>query len=313
MTATKRSLQPLRGIVPPMVTPLNLDGSLDIDSVKILIDHLIEGGVHGIFILGTTGEFSQLSYHTRRELIQETCKLVQGRVPVLVGITDVSIEESVSLAKVAAESGADAVVAAPPFYMNIDQDELHDYFWQLAGSVSLPLYLYNMPSHTKLVLEVSTVMRLSAHPNVIGLKDSSANGVYFQSLCHAFRENKDFVLMVGPEEMMAETVLMGSHGGVCGGANLFPSLYVKLYEAAANRDFDRIQKYQAQVMNLGQQIYQLGGYKSSYLKGLKTALSLKGLCQANFLPPLFPFKEEEVELLKKKVEALVLSQEQIEV
>jgi 4-hydroxy-tetrahydrodipicolinate synthase len=295
---------PLKGIVPPMITPLNGEGSLDSDSVEKLIEHLLAGGVHGIFILGTTGEFSGLSYQTRRELITQTCDQVGGRVPVLVGVTDVSIEESIALAEYSAEAGAYAVVVAPPFYMNIDQQELTHYYLQLADAISLPIFLYNMPSHTKLTIEVDTAVRLSAHERIIGLKDSSAHAVYFQSLCHAFRNHPEFVLMVGPEEMMAETVLMGSHGGVCGGANLFPELYVALYEAAANKDFEKIKVYQECVMEISQHIYQVGGYKSSYMKGLKTALSFAGLCQAQFALPLYPFSEPEAEELRRRVEKI---------
>ena len=289
---------PLKGIVPPMVTPLNADGSLDTASVKKLIQHLISGGVHGIFILGTTGEFSGLSYQTRRNLITQTCSQVARRVPVLVGITDVSIEESIALAEFSAKAGANAVVVAPPFYNNIDQKELIQYYLQLADAISIPMFLYNMPSHTKLTIEVDTAVQLAEHQRIIGLKDSSAHAVYFQSLCYAFRDHKDFVLMVGPEEMMAETVLMGSDGGVCGGANMFPQLYVQLYDAAVNRDFEKIFELQQRVMEISQNIYQVGGYKSSYMKGLKTALSFMGLCQAEFAAPLYPFSPEEAEKVK---------------
>lgn len=307
MTSFPSSNSPLRGIVPPMVTPLNPDGSLDTASAEKLIEHLIEGGVHGIFILGTTGEFSGLSYQTRKDLITQTCKQVGDRVPVLVGITDVSIQESICLADFSAAAGAYAVVAAPPFYNTIDQEELARYYMQLADGISLPLFLYNMPSHTKLTIEVNTVIKLSSHKRIIGLKDSSAHAVYFQGLCHAFKDQQEFVLMVGPEEMMAETVLMGGFGGVCGGANLFPKLYVELYDAAAGRDFEKLKSCQDTVMEISRNIYQVGQYKSSYMKGLKTSLSFLGLCQAQFAAPLFPFTESEEAELRSRFEAILAS------
>lgn len=288
-----------------MITPLNADGSLDSSSVEKLIEHLISGGVHGIFILGTTGEFSGLSYQVRKELIKQTCRQVGGRIPVLVGITDVSIKESIQLAEYSSSAGADAVVAAPPFYSNIDQEELTRYYLKLADSISLPLFLYNMPSHTKMNIEVDTVIKLCSHNRIIGLKDSSAHAVYFQSLCHAFKDQEDFVLMVGPEEMMAETVLMGGFGGVCGGANLFPKLYVELYEAAVSRNFEKMKTCQNLVMEISRNIYQVGQYKSSYMKGLKTALSFMGLCQAQFADPLFPFSEVEAEELRSRFDLIV--------
>ena len=134
------------------------------------MEHLVSGGVHGIFILGTTGESTSLSYKTREQLILESCKAVNGRVPVFVGITDTSIEESVRLALVAHNAGAAAVVVAPPYYYGLGQEELYKYYWSLASQVELPLFLYNMPSHTKINIDVKTVVRLSEHPNIVGVE-----------------------------------------------------------------------------------------------------------------------------------------------
>lgn len=291
--ATQTNKPAFSGIIPPMVTPLLSDNlTLDIEGVKQLVEHLVSGGVHGIFILGTTGESTSLSYKTREQLIVESCKAVNGRVPVFVGITDTSIEESVHQALIAHNSGAAAVVAAPPYYYGLGQEELYKYYWSLADQVSLPLFLYNMPSHTKINIDVKTVVRLSEHPNIIGLKDSSANAVYFQSLCHLLKTN--FSLLVGPEEITAETVLMGGNGGVNGGANLFPKLYVALYDAAIAKDFARIEELQNLVMEISTRIYTVGSYGSSYLKGLKGALSALGIISGNIAPPFTTFDEKEM-------------------
>lgn len=282
-----------KGIIPPMVTPLLSDNlSLDLDGVKSLVEHLVLGGVHGIFILGTTGESTSLSYSTREELIKESCKAVNGRVPVLVGITDTSIEESIHLAQIAEKAGAAAVVAAPPYYYGLGQEELFKYYWSLANQVALPLFLYNMPSHTKINIDVKTVVRLAEHTNIIGLKDSSGNAVYFQSLCYLLQTN--FSLLVGPEEITAQTVMMGGHGGVNGGANLFPKLYVALYNAAIARDFIRIEELQKLVMEISTKIYTVGSYGSSYLKGLKGALAALGIVNGNIAPPFTSFDENEM-------------------
>lgn len=291
--ATQSNKPAFSGIIPPMVTPLLSDNlTLDVEGVKHLVEHLVSGGVHGIFILGTTGESTSLSYKTREQLIVESCKAVNGRVPVFVGITDTSIEESVHLALVAQNAGAAAVVAAPPYYYGLGQEELYKYYWSLADQVNLPLFLYNMPSHTKINIDVKTVVRLSEHPNIIGLKDSSANAVYFQSLCYLLKIN--FSLLVGPEEITAETVLMGGNGGVNGGANLFPKLYVALYDAAIAKDFARIEELQDLVMEISTRIYTVGSYGSSYLKGLKGALSALGIVNGNIAPPFTTFDEKEM-------------------
>ena len=222
----------------------------------------------------------------------ESCKAVNGRVPVFVGITDTSIEESVRLALVAHNAGAAAVVVAPPYYYGLGQEELYKYYWSLASQVELPLFLYNMPSHTKINIDVKTVVRLSEHPNIVGLKDSSANAVYFQSLCYLLKDN--FSLLVGPEEITAETVMMGGNGGVNGGANLFPKLYVALYNAALAKDFAKIAILQDLVMEISTRIYTVGSYGSSYLKGLKGALSALGIVNGNIAPPFTTFDEKEM-------------------
>ena len=265
---------------------------MDVDGVKHLVEHLVSGGVHGIFILGTTGESTSLSYKTREQLIVESCKAVNGRVPVFVGITDTSIEESVRLALVAHNARAAAVVVAPPYYYGLGQEELYKYYWSLASQVELPLFLYNMPSHTKINIDVKTVVRLSVQLNIVGLKDSSANAVYFQSLCYLLKDN--FSLLVGPEEITAETVMMGGNGGVNGGANLFPKLYVALNNAALAKDFAKIAILQDLVMEISTRIYTVGSYGSSYLKGLKGALSALGIVNGNIAPPFTTFDEKEM-------------------
>uniref|UniRef100_UPI004047348E dihydrodipicolinate synthase family protein n=1 Tax=Algoriphagus sp. TaxID=1872435 RepID=UPI004047348E len=289
------------GIIPPMITPLKADFSLDINPTERLIEYLIEGGVHGIFILGTTGEFAGLSSAVKRELIQITCQQVKGRVPILVGVTDCSFTESIELAAIAHRSGAEAVVAAPPFYMNIEQEELINYYQKLADIVELPLFLYDMPSHVKINIEVETAVTLSKHPNIIGIKDSSGKIENFQALCEAFRQQPEFKIFVGPEEILAETLLIGGNGGVTGGANLFPKLYVALYEAFQKKEYDAVKKFQETILFLSNKLYQHGTYQSSYLKGLKTAMSLEGLCEDNFALPLFPHAFSEKSILSSKL------------
>src|SRR5262249_52367562 len=150
---------PLRGIIPPMITPLVDRDTLDAAGVDRLVEHLLAGGVHGIFILGTTGEAPSLSYRLRHELIARVCGPVAGRAAVLVGITDTSCVESVILANKAAAAGAQAVVLSAPYYFPAGQPELWEYIEDIAGELPLPVFLYNMPSHTKITFEPETVRR----------------------------------------------------------------------------------------------------------------------------------------------------------
>jgi dihydrodipicolinate synthase/N-acetylneuraminate lyase len=295
---------PLRGIIPPLVTPLLNTDTLDVQGLERLIEHTISGGVHGIFILGTTGEFASLSYKLRKELIERTCRQVKGRVPVLVGVTDSAYVESLNLARIAADSGADAVVLAPPYYFASGQPELLEYLQRIMVQMPLPLFIYNMPVHTKVVFEPETVRAAAQIPGIIGMKDSSSNLAYFKQVQYALRDHHDFTFMVGPEEFMAEFVLTGGNGGVNGGANMFPKLYVSLYNAAVNHDFEKITRLQQTVMQVSTTIYKVGHYGSSYLKGLKCALSLMGICNDFMAEPFHRFNQPEREKIEQMLDEL---------
>ncbi len=293
---------PLKGIIPPLVTPLLDNDTLDKDGLERLIEHTIAGGVNGLFILGTTGEFASLSYSLRIELIERTCFLVRHRVPVLVGITDSAFSESVNLARVASDSGADAVVLAPPYYYSSGQPELLEYLKRIMTRMPLPLFIYNMPVHTKVIFEPATVSTAADIEGIVGMKDSSANLSYFNQVRYLLRDRTDFTFMVGPEELTAEFVLMGGHGGVNGGANMFPKLYVDLYKASVNRDFEKIVPLQNTIMKISTSIYNVGHYGSSYLKGLKCALSLMGICSDFMAEPFRKFKDRERQKIQQLLE-----------
>lgn len=201
--------KPLKGVVPPMVTPLLDNDTLDVKGLERLVEHILGGKVHGLFLLGTTGEAPDLSYALRHELVERVCRQVAGRLPVMVGVTDTVFPESLRLAKTAEKAGAAAVVAAPPYYFAPGQPERVEYYTHLASHMPLPLFLYNMPSHTKVMIDPYTVRTLSELPNIVGLKDSSANIVYFNTVRHLLRDREDFSVLMGPEEALGEVVLMG--------------------------------------------------------------------------------------------------------
>ena len=299
----KKSLEsPFKGIISPLVTPLLDNDTLDIEGLERLIEHTISGGVNGVFILGTTGEFASLSYRLRIELIKRTCSKVRNRIPVLVGITDSAFQESLNLANVASDSGADAVVLSPPYYYASGQPELLEYLERIMKQMPLPLFIYNMPVHTKVIFEPETVKASAEIPGIIGLKDSSANLVYLNQVRFLLKDRSDFTFMVGPEELTSEFVLMGGHGGVNGGANMFPELYVELYDASVNRDFERIMSLQQKVMQISTTIYSVGQYGSSYLKGLKCALSVMGICNDFMAEPFRKFKDPERQKIQQLLE-----------
>ena len=287
------------GIIPPMVTPLKDWDTLDNQGIEKLINHILNGGVHGLFVLGTTGEAPSLSHQLRKEVIKRTLDQVGTKVPVLVGITDTSFIETINIAEFAAEAGASAVVLAPPYYFPAGQFELIEYIEHLEQRLPLPLFLYNMPSHTKMIFEPETVKKASELPGVIGLKDSSGNMVYFHQLQQLFKDQDDFILFVGTEELLGETLVLGGHGGVCGGANLIPELYVSMYETSIGGDLKKMGELHERIMQVSSSIYSVGKYKSSYLKGLKCALSIMDLCNDFMAEPFHKFRETERGIIRQ--------------
>ena len=289
----------IRGIIPPMVTPLLGHEKLDRDGTVRLVDHIIGGGVSSLFILGTTGEAQSLSSRVKREFVEMVCSLVGGRVPVLVGVSDTSIRESLDLSAFAKANGAAGVVATSPYYFPMSQVELVEYYTALADESPLPVYLYNMPTHVKALLEVPTVLKLAEHPNIAGLKDSSADMRYFRILCHHLRGRDDFALYVGPEELTGECVLIGADGGINGGANIFPEIYVSMFEAADKGDTEKVRELQKKIMTVSCSLYTVGKYASSNLKGIKCALSLLGICEDYIEWPYRKFLPSERVLIRK--------------
>ena len=287
------------------MTPLLDNETLDVEGLERLIEHVISGGVHGIFILGTTGEFASLGYNLRRELIQKTCYCVNKRVPVLVGISDSAFTESVNLAQFAAENGVDAVVLTPPYYFSSGQPELLEYLERIMKKIPLPLFIYNMPVHTKVMFAPETVRAAADIPGIIGMKDSSGNLTYFNQIRYLMKdEHPNFTFMIGPEELLAEFILMGGHGGVNGGANIFPRLYVDLYNASIKKDFEQIERLREKILKISTSLYNIGQYGSSYLKGLKCALSLMGICNDFMAEPFHRFRETERAKVKEILEGI---------
>ncbi len=275
-------LRPFRGLIAPMATPLADPDELDVAGLERLATNILAGGVQALFILGTTGEGPSLSRRTRRELIERVTRLAGSKVPVLVAVTDTSRAETVELATFAAEQGAAGLVLAAPYYYPMTQTDLAGYVERLAPDLPLPFFLYNMPSHTKVGFEPDTVRRLADLPGVQGLKDSSGDLEYFRAVLESVGGYAEFALLMGPEELLVAAMSMGAHGGVCGGSNVFPALFVKLYEAARDGRREEIDYLQNALLRFGRGVYSAGEH---YLQGLKCALSLAGICSDAMAEP----------------------------
>ena len=281
------------GIIPPMITPLTEDDTLDWPGLEKLVNHLINGGVHGLFILGSSGEGPSLSYKVRSELIKAVCEQVDGRIPVLVGITDAAYQESLNMVEKAQQFGADAVVLAPPFYFNVDQKELLDYTNAMLDEIDLPVFLYNNPSLVKMKYGLEIVKELLPRTEVVGFKDSSGDMVYFHKL-RKLCEVEDIALFMGPEELLLDTMIIGAAGGVPDGANIFPSLYVKLFEAVHAGDIQQGLKLHQHILQLSDVVY--GGSKygtSRIINGIKYAVSVLDICAPHVCRPFKVIEKEK--------------------
>ncbi len=307
----KNSKRMFTGLIPPMVTPLDAQRNLDVKGVKAMVRHLVDGGVDGIFLLGTTGEGPHLSYAIREQLVKVVCGEVGRRIPVLVGVTETDLEDALAFARKCRRFGAAGVVAAPPYYFKLTQAECVAWFTELADRLPLPLVIYDMPAHTDTVIEPTTIAALAKHPNIVAMKDSSSVIALFNKFRLALEPFSDFSLFMGPDEAMGEAVLTGAHGGVCTGANLWPREFKAMYEAARAGDVEKVRRYQRFTTMSSYLLYGLGQGQIGFLKGVKCALAEMGLIQNVPAAPFTPFAGSDrakvkaaLTTLKREVRAL---------
>jgi 4-hydroxy-tetrahydrodipicolinate synthase len=288
----------ISGIITAMVTPLKDQHTLDQPGLERLIEHLIAGGVHGIFPLGTTGEAAALPIELRNEVVELTCRRVAGRLPIVVCVTNTSLVEAVRLGLLAKDSGATAIATAPPYYYAITQDEFLRYIEKLASETGMPLLLYNGPGNSHHIIEPDTVRRAADIENVTGLKDSGMDMCYFHHVLSRLEGRDDFTLLVGPEELLAECVLLGGHGGMAAGSNIYPRLFVEIYEAAVQGDLPRVKLLHKEVITFGRAIY----HGNNPLCGLKLGLRLLGLCSGVLSEPLADYSAEESAMVQQYID-----------
>jgi dihydrodipicolinate synthase/N-acetylneuraminate lyase len=296
----------LRGIVTPLVTPLEVEGGLDIAGLERLVEHVVEGGINGLFLLGTTGEGPSLSYCQRRRVIRLVCSQVRRRVPILASITDTSFDESIAMASYAESCGADAVVMAPPYYFPPSPQELCSYLKRVAASVSLPFYLYNLPSLTKVHIDETVVQTCLEIPGFLGLKDSSGDMQYFKRMRRLTGSTGEHALFIGPEELLVDSLFAGGDGGVAGGSNVWPGLYSGIFRLAEEGDWIGARKLQSRVLDISRRLYSVGGYGASVVRQLKALLCLAGICQSAVAPPCTQLGEREMMEMKQELAELAI-------
>ena len=284
----------LTGIVVPMITPFNHDELVDELALRKIIRHLIAGGVHGIFINSTTGEAVCLLDSQEKRALTILVEEVKGEIPIYAGISDNSTKRVLENIHVAQDNGADILVAHPPYYYPPNsQDELFEYYKFIAENSDLPVMLYNIPSTTKAFLNIETVKKLMMLDNIVGIKDSSVDFCYLMNLIELKRIRPEFRIFIGKSHMWASGILSGADGGLDGISNLIPGHCVKLYDAIKANSPDTFEK-QREINEIWR-IYEC----QSFLGGLKTAMSLLGLCLPITAHPIMPASEKEREKIEK--------------
>ncbi|MDO4573693.1 MAG: dihydrodipicolinate synthase family protein [Planctomycetia bacterium] len=290
----------LKGIIPPMVTPLLSNDTLDVAGLERLLERMLAGGVSGVFVLGSTGEAPSLSYRLRREVIAESSRIINGRVPMLVGVADTSFEETVALSRYAAERGATALVVAPPFYFPVSGNDLRRYYQDLIRKLPLPMILYHMPGLTKVRFDAEMIAFAVDTPEIIALKESSGDLDFFWRSCRMARCRKHFPVLMGPEHLLAASIRLGGSGGVNGGANVFPELFVNMYHAAVKNDVATMDVLQKKIDRLND-IYAVPTGGMGVCRGMKYALKCLGVCGDLPAEPFHLLPRNE----KKKIEAIL--------
>lgn len=277
----------LHGIVPPLLTPMNPDGSLDRDSLDRLIDHLLDAGVHGIFPLGSSGQVAYLTDAERDEVVRRTVERVAGRVPVVVGVPDFTARRMAEHARRAAELGANAVVATAPLYALQSMPEIAESYRMLARSVDVPVIAYDVPVRVHTKLGVDLLMQLASEGVIAGVKDSSGDDVSFRRLVDANRAaGNPLDLLTGHEVMVDGMLLLGAGGAVPGLGNVDPAGYVRMWDAAVAGDWVAASKEQARLNRLFDIVFAptgLGG-DAGGIGAFKAAVARLGIICSGTMP-----------------------------
>ncbi|MDY2777080.1 MAG: dihydrodipicolinate synthase family protein [Collinsella sp.] len=298
MTAPK-----FTGVYPPVVVPDTPERELDVVSFERSINNMIDAGVDGLFFLGSSGEVVFSTDERRRQVIEEGVRIVDGRVPVFVGIIDTETERVLEHGRVAQELGADVLVATAPFYALGGMAEVEEHFRILHDELDLPIFAYDIPVcvHTKLPWKL--LAKLGAEGVLAGVKDSSGDDISFRYLV---QENEKLghpmSLLTGHEIVVDGAYLSGADGSVPGLANVEPHGYVRMWKAAQAGDWATVKAEQDRLNEISH-IFDCTSGVQGYAGGVgafKTAMQLMGIFDSNQMPrPVKALEGENVEAIRR--------------
>ncbi|EGL81465.1 Dihydrodipicolinate synthase [Caldalkalibacillus thermarum TA2.A1] len=289
---------PFKGIIPPVPTIVDEQGDLDKDGMKKLLDHLIEAGVHGLLILGTGGEFSQMGLGQRKQVAEFAVEYVAKRVPVMIGTGSPSTAETVELSKHAQQAGADGVLVLNPYYWPLAEDHLYAHYARVAEAVTCPILIYNFPLLTGQDLTPAFIKRLAMdYEHIVGLKDTVDTAGHIREIIVQIKHNRpEFAVFAGFDDHLFNTLALGGDGAIPASANFAPEITVGLYEAFQQGDYSRAIQLHRRLAPL------LAMYKLDvpFVNVIKEAIRLRGIeISTAVLPPARPLSEQKREKLKQ--------------
>ena len=220
-----------KGIIPPIVTPFNREGKIDFQIYRQMVDHLIDEGVHGVFPMGTTGEFYAVSDEEYRELLEVTVEQVAGRVDIYAGANAITTRDVIRQMHIAEQvKGIDALSVLTPMFISQTQEELYQHYKTAAENTDMPIVLYNNKPKTNVTIEPVTVARLAQLPNVVAVKDSTGDFTNTLEYIRLTREAKDFCVLVGRDTLIFAGLCCGAAGSIASCANVAPRLVANIYD-----------------------------------------------------------------------------------
>lgn len=295
----------VRGIITPLLTPYRENDEIDEDALRRLVRYQIDNGVTALFVMGSSAEFALLTDAERRCATEVAIEEAAGAVPCLVGAIAEGPARVLELARSAAEAGADAVVATAPYYFGWNAGEIERFFTRIADQSPLPVVLYDIPWRTHNEITRDSILKLSRHPNIIGLKDTTQNGGRFTAMLLELEDRDDFALFQGSEPLALLSFMLGAAGAVFSLANVAPRTSAELYEACKRGDMQeagRLQRLYNRLFAIFTTIDPVSGSISGALGGLKVGLELLGIAPARVRFPGGDFsgeaKQRVADLLK---------------
>lgn len=285
-----KSLEPT-GIIPAMVTPLDERQQLNEPALRRLASRLIEAGVHGLFPMGSQGEFWAFTAQEKEFIWRTVVEEAAGRIPVYAGTAAVSTREVIVLTELAAECGVDAVSILTPFFLSPSQDELYEHYRSIAAATELPILLYGNPARTGVSITVDTLVRLAQIENIVGLKDSS--GQLALTASYIDRAPVSFSVLMGNDALIYGGLAYGTKGAIAATANVVPEIVVSIYERYQAGDLAGARAAQASLAPL-RAAFSLGTFPVV----IKEALDLMGEASGPARDPVGRMTDEARERLR---------------